>query len=82
VSSPDIPHKTDVWWVILSIWSKQEAIKAYRDIKNNILKHVPNALVNGITFSKMAITNSLSRKIFVWLKRDKSFWAILIVWMW
>ena len=82
VSSPDIPHKTDVWWVILNIWTKQEAIKAYNDILNNISKHVPNALVKGITFSKMAIKDSLSREIFVWLKRDKSFWSILIVWMW
>ena len=82
ISSPDIPHKSDVWWVILNIWSKDESIKAYNSILQNIKKHVPDAQINWITFSKMAIRSHLSREIFVWLKRDKSFWTILIVWMW
>ena len=30
----------------------------------------------------MAITDDLPRQVFVWFKRDKSFWNILIVWMW
>ena len=67
---------------ILNIWSKDESIKAYNSILQNIKKHVPDAQINWITFSKMAIRSHLSREIFVWFKRDKSFWNILIVWMW
>jgi acetyltransferase len=82
ISSPDIPHKTDVGWVILSIKSKKEAIEAYNKILENIKNKAPNAIIKWITFSKMAIRSNLSREIFVWFKRDQSFWNILIVWMW
>ncbi len=82
VSSADIPHKTDVWWIILSIKTEKEAIKAYNDVLKNVAKNASGAFVKGITFSKMAKLWDDSKEVFVWFKRDKSFWNILIVWMW
>lgn len=82
ISSPDIPHKSDVWGVILFIKSKEEAVDAYKKILENVFIQKPNAKINWIVFAKMVIKKSLTRKIFVWFKRDKSFGNILIVWMW
>lgn len=82
ISSPDIPHKTDIGWVILNIKSKDEAINAYNTILKNVEKNASKAFVNGVTFSKMALKWDSPRQIFVWFKRDNSFWNIMIVWMW
>lgn len=82
ISSPDIPHKTDVGGVVLNIESKQEAIDAFDAIMDSVSQHAPEADIHGITFSKMAVRWNASREIFVWFKRDQSFWSILIVWMW
>lgn len=82
ISSPDIPHKSDIWWVILFIKSKEEALDAYKKILENVAIHKPDAKINWIAFAKMITKRSLTRKIFVWFKRDPSFWNILIVWMW
>lgn len=82
ISSPDIPHKSDIWWVILNIKSKKEAIDSYYKILNNVKKNMPNALVKWITFANMIVKTDLTREIFIWFKRDLSFWNILIVWMW
>lgn len=82
ISSPDIPHKTDIWWVILNIKSKKESLEAYNKILENVKNNVPNAIIKWVTFSRMIIKTESTRDIFVWFKRDKSFWNILIVWMW
>ncbi len=82
ISSPDIPHKTDVWGVILNIKWEEEAVKAYNKILNNIKQKANWALIKWITFSEMAIKSDSSKQLFVWFKRDISFWNILIVGMW
>ena len=82
ISSPDIPHKSDVWGVVFSITNEDEATNAYDTIMKNIDKNVPNAFINGIVYSKMLKSDASMRDIFVWFKRDESFWNILIVWMW
>jgi len=81
ISSADIAHKTDVWWVVLSIKTEEQAIHAYNKILKNISKNAPMAEIRWITFSKMW-SNPKNKEIFLWFKRDKSFWNILIVWMW
>ena len=81
ISSPDIPHKTDVWWVILNIDSKDNAINSYNKILKSVWKKAEWALVKWITFSKMVSKSDTTQEIFVWFKRDKSFGNILIVWM-
>lgn len=82
ISSPDIPHKSDVWGVVFSITNEDESAEAYDTIMNNINKNVPNAFINGIVYSKMLKADNSMRDIFVWFKRDESFWDMLIVWMW
>lgn len=82
INSADIPHKTDIWGVILNIWTKEETIKAYNEILENVAKKAPNAKINWVTFSKMINKTTSTRDIFIWFKRDKSFWNIIIVGMW
>jgi len=82
ISSPDIPHKSDVWWVILNISSIEEAIFSYEKILENVGTNCPNAQVSWITFAKMVTKKKNTQEIFVWFKRDKSFWDIIMVWLW
>jgi hypothetical protein len=81
ISSPDIPHKSDVWGVVFSIDSEEKAMDAYDTILSNINKNAPDAFINWIVYSKMLKSDDM-RDIFVWFKRDVSFWDILIIWMW
>ena len=82
ISSPDIPHKSDVGWVILNIESKEKSIEAYNNILSNISKNEPQADIKWVTFANMLVKTELTREIFIWFKRDESFWNILIIWMW
>lgn len=82
ISSADIPHKTDVWWVILWIKSEKEALEAYEKILDNVKQNAASAIINGVVFSKMIKKIDSTRSIFVWFKRDLSFWNVLILWMW
>ncbi len=82
ISSEDVAHKTDVWWVILDIKNKKEAVKAYKKILKNVKKYVPNAKIEWVIYSVFIEQNNDLRNIFIWLKRDELFWNILIVWMW
>ena len=82
ISSPDIPHKSDVWWVILNISSKEESILAYKKILENIEKKCHQAKIFWITFAKMVTQKKNTHEIFIWFKRDKSFWNIMFIWFW
>lgn len=79
ISSKDIPHKTDCGWVVIWISTLKEAKNAYINILNNVAKFHPDADVTWVTFQEMLPT---SKEIFIWMKRDNSFWEILLVWMW
>ena len=82
INSVDIPHKSDVWGVILNIKSLEEAKQAYKTILENVSKNEPKAVIKWVTFSEMIFRKDNTQDIFVWLKRDESFWNLLIVWMW
>lgn len=82
ISSPDIPHKSDVWWVILNISSKNEAISAYEKILENIEKNCSGAKISWVTFARMVTKKKNTQEIFIWFKRDNSFWNIMFVWLW
>jgi len=82
ISSEDIPHKTDVWGVVFDIKNNQEAELAYKTILENIEKNAPKANVEGIIYSVFLEQTNDLREIFVWFKRDATFWNVLIVWMW
>jgi acyl-CoA synthetase (NDP forming) len=82
ISSPDIPHKTDVWWIYFNINSKDDSKKAYNTILKNVNKKSPNSIILWVTFTRQLENSWKNKEIFVWLKKDKTFWNILIVWMW
>ncbi len=79
ITSKDIAHKTDCWWVIIWIWTKKDAIDSYESILKNARSFHPDAEITWVTFQEML---PKSKEIFIWLKRDISFWDILIVWLW
>ena len=78
ITSKDIPHKTDCWWVIIWIATKKDAIEAYENILKNSRSFHPDAEITWVTFQEML---PKSKEIFIGMKRDISFWDILIVWM-
>lgn len=82
ISSPDIAHKSDVWWVILNIKSKEECMQAYNTIIKNVQTHKKDAIILWVTFSRMLEKTDSTKEVFVWFKRDASFWNVLIVGMW
>ncbi len=53
IVSPDIIHKTDVGGVILNIKNDEEAVKAYKQIMDNVKKRVPNARILGVFVQEM-----------------------------
>ncbi len=79
ISSPDIAHKTDVGWIITDIKSLDQAEDAYDKILVRVSKLQPDAQIEWIILQDQI---PKSREIFVGLKRDASFWDMLIVWMW
>lgn len=79
ISSKDIPHKTDCGWVVIWISTLKEAKNAYINILNNVAKFHPDADIAWVTFQEML---SPSKEIFIGMKRDNSFWEVLLVGMW
>ena len=79
ISSWDIPHKTDIWWIIMDIDSQEKAIASYKHITQNAQKFCPQAKIDGILYQEIF---SGAHEIFIWLKRDPVFWDTLILGMW
>lgn len=77
ISSPHIPHKTEIWAVKIWIPDHNSAIETYENILENVHKHTPDATVDGVI-----ITQQIEplEEIFVWCKRDSNFWDLLILW--
>jgi len=78
ISSPDIAHKTDVGGIISDITSVFWAIDAYDKILSRVAQLKPEAKIDWVILQAQI---PKSREIFVGLKRDKSFWDMLIVGM-
>ena len=54
VMSPDVVHKSDVGGVILGVDSAPEANEAYAQISEQVLKHLPDATIDGVLMEEMA----------------------------
>lgn len=54
ISSSDIVHKFDVGGVRLKIKTKEEALKAYQEIIDNVKKFKPSAKIDGVIIERMA----------------------------
>ncbi|MCZ7384374.1 MAG: acetate--CoA ligase family protein [Candidatus Methanoperedens sp.] len=69
ISSPDIPHKSDVGGVVLNV--KREYVPTtYNEIMSKIKKGAPNANIEGILVQQMAPPG---HEIIVGLKKDAQF---------
>ncbi len=53
VESPQVVHKTDVGAIILDLKGPEEVRQAYRQIIENVKKHVPSAEIRGVIVRKM-----------------------------
>ena len=76
VVSPDISHKSDVGGVILNIKNSEEAVKAYRQIMENVRKYVPRARVAGVLYQKMAVPGYV--EVIVGATRDPTFGPVIM----
>ncbi len=69
ISSPDIPHKSDVGGVVLNV-KREEVRTTYNEIISRIKKAVPGASIEGILVQQMA---PAGHEIIVGLKKDAQF---------
>ena len=69
ISSPDIPHKSDVGGVALNV-SREEVRTTYNKIISRIKKAVPDAKIDGILVQQMA---PAGHEAIVGLKKDEQF---------
>jgi acyl-CoA synthetase (NDP forming) len=69
ISSPDIPHKSDVGGVALNV-RREEVKTTYNEIISRIKKAAPNANIEGILVQQMA---PVGHEIIVGLKKDAQF---------
>ncbi len=69
ISSPDIPHKSDVGGVVLNV-SREEVRTTYNDILSRIKKAAPDAKIEGILVQQMTPTG---HEVIVGLKKDEQF---------
>jgi acyl-CoA synthetase (NDP forming) len=69
ISSPDIPHKSDVGGVALNV-KREDVRTTYNEIISRIMKAAPNANIEGILVQQMAPPG---HEIIVGLKKDAQF---------
>jgi len=69
ISSPDIPHKSDIGGVILNV-KKEEVMSVYQEIISRAKKAVPQANIEGILVQEMA---PAGHEVIVGLKKDAQF---------
>ena len=75
IASPDILHKFDFGGVKLNLKNKNEVLKAYHEILENILAKKPEAKIRGVIVEEMA---SKGKEIILGMNRDPQFGPILM----
>jgi acetyl coenzyme A synthetase (ADP forming)-like protein len=75
IVSPDVIHKSDVGGVILGLESIDDGVKAFRKIKENLSKNMPNARFYGVLYQHM-VPSGL--EVIVGAKRDPVFGVVLL----
>ncbi len=69
ISSPDIPHKSDVGGVVLDV-RREEVGTTYNRIISRISKAIPHAKIEGVLVQQMA---PAGHEVIVGLKKDPQF---------
>jgi acetyltransferase len=75
IASPDVLHKTEVKGVRLGVNSKNQVLKIYEDILENVRKKIPNAKIDGILVSEMA---SKRYELIIGCKKDRIFGPTIV----
>ncbi len=76
VSSPDIPHKTDVGGIRVGIEDETQLEHAFEDMLSTVRSRMPGADIWGVTVQKM-VTGG--RELVVGVDRDPTFGPLLMV---
>ncbi len=76
VLSTDISHKSDAGGVRLNINSAQEVRGAYRQLIDDVQRHVPGAKIAGVTIEKMYRTSN-GRELMIGIIRDPVFGPVI-----
>jgi acetyltransferase len=74
VISPDALHKSEAGGVVIGIQGKQEAEKAFHQIKRNLFKYKPDAIFKGVHVMAMA---GDGQDMFIGGKVDESFGPVV-----
>ncbi len=75
ISSPDILHKSDVGGVHLNLNSAEAVEKAYDALLSAVIRNSPEAQVDGVLVSKMALPGL---EVIVGMNRDPQFGPIIL----
>jgi len=76
VYSADVLHKTDAGGVILNVENAQGVRQAYSRIMENMQKHRPEALIQGVTVQPML--DRPDYELILGVKRDREFGPVLL----
>ena len=78
IQSVDVTHKSDVGGVLLNITGDEMLRLGFRQLIENIRRHLPEARIDGITVQKMAdIQNAV--ELIVGFKKEKMFGTVMLV---
>ena len=75
IVSPQILHKTDVGGVKLGLETEEDVAKAFEDIVASSLRHVPDAVIEGVSVQEMIFGG---QELILGLTRDPQFGPLLM----
>ncbi|HBX24239.1 MAG TPA: CoA-binding protein [Desulfotomaculum sp.] len=75
IASPDVPHKSDLGGIKLNINSKDDAVRAYNEIMDNVMTRIPHARINGILLQSQV---SDGTEVILGGRRDPQFGPVLV----
>lgn len=75
ISSPDILHKTDIGGVRANLKTPEDVTKAFDDIRNNAMKAMPTAAINGVLIQQFL---PIGNEFIVGAIRDQNFGPLVM----
>ena len=75
IVSPQVLHKTDAGGVKLGLASEEDVAKAYDDIIASVTRHVPEAVIEGVSVQEMIAGG---QELILGLTRDPQFGPLLM----
>lgn len=74
VESPDISHRSGVGGVKAGVSSRNEVLKAYKEILENVNRQAPASTIVGVTVQEMVVGGS---EFLLGMKRDETFGQLI-----